>query len=415
MITWNVVDNLELWAPSSFVPIGYRRRYLDSMYECITAGATGPASPPTGTGTNIVDGNVRWKYLCAIDYTSLSDWYSHTASSLSDDWTVQIWRNIAPGYGDAEVVLEYFNFQWNKTTHGHKTIITAAPGESFADNADNQRLWYNSHIGVAYNILSSSGSSAFGGASGDLTISRLQFRYQVPLFAWTGTNIQVVGCVCQQDGAPTFSAAGANCGLINCLVVDLIPPDQLAGFVTKWGQYINTGSGALLNCTFVSYTPDALINGFLFLPNPSGADIMRNCLAFGAVDVLGNFAVGQDFGGTVLYDHNISDDPVFPGVPDGGSNAFGYTADSFFVDPLADLRLLSTAPARGAGVASNLVPGALDITGYARGSSWDAGAWQYRTPIPPPYPLPSPQGPSATQPTRQRRNRGTHAPPRPTQ
>jgi len=386
MTTWNVVDNLAGWTPVSFVPIGGRRSFNNNMYECITAGATG-SSGPTGTGTHIIDGNVHWKYLCRVDYGSLSDWYSHAPSSLSDNWTVQIWRNVAPSCGDAEVVLNNFHFGWGKTTNGHTTTITAAPGESFADSTDSTPLWYNSNIGVAYNIQSVTSGAAFGASSGNLIISRLQFRYQALLFSWAATNIQVIGCFCQQDAAPTFSASAANCGLINCIIVDLIPPDQLAGFTSKWGQYQSTGSGTLVSCTLVSYTPAAPINGFLFNPNASGSDRMRNCLAFGASNGIGNVAVGQDFGGTIGYDFNVSDDLVFPSVPDGGNNAFGFLAGSVFVDPAADLRLLSSSAARGAGAATNLVPGAIDITGYARGSTWDAGAWQYRSAIPPRRPL----------------------------
>jgi hypothetical protein len=317
--------------------------------------------------------------------------------------TLQLWRNTAPGYGDAEVVLEDLHFQWDKTTNGFTMTITAAPGESFADNPANNALWYNPNLGVAYNLQGSTDSAAFGATSGDLVISRLQFRTQVPLFSWAAPNIQVVGCIIQQDGAPTFSASAANCGLINCVIVDLIPVDQLAGVGAKWGQYQSTGSGVLLNTTFISYTPTATIGGFLLRPNPSGGIFIRNCLAFGASDGLGNFAVGQDFGGAVQYDYNISDDPVFPSVPDSGNNACGHAADTVFIDPSADLRLLSSALARGAGVSSNLVPGGVDIIGYVRGISWDVGAWQYRSAIPPLYPRPL--GEAANAPAPQRRLR----------
>jgi hypothetical protein len=396
MITWNIVDNLQYWQPNTFVPVGGRRRYADSMYECITAGATGPdpSQGPTGTDTNIVDGNAHWKYVCHVDNISLDDWYNNSPSSLSDNVTVQLWRNVAPGYGDGEVVLNDFHFQWDKTTNGFKTTITAAPGESFADNIDIFPLWYNPNIGVAYNIQSMAGSAAFGASSSDLVISRLQFRTQVPLFSWAGSNIQVVGCISQQDGAPTFSAAGANCGLINCVIVDLIPVDQLTGLSAKWGQYQPSGSGVLLNTTFLSYTPSALIGGFLVRPNPSGSTIVQNCLAFGATDGLGNFAVDQDFGGSVQYNYNISDDQSFPNVPDGGNNAFGYAVTTIFDDPAGDLRLLSTSSARGAGIANNLVPGPVDITGYTRGPSWDVGAWQYRA-MTPRYRRPSDQPPAS--------------------
>ena len=77
------IDNAPAWQASHSYTIGNEvetiggmgiagtRGYKETVANCVSAlSSTGPS----GTGTDIVDGTCHWKYLCDIDYTSISLW-----------------------------------------------------------------------------------------------------------------------------------------------------------------------------------------------------------------------------------------------------------------------------------------------------------------------------------------------------
>lgn len=51
------------WANSTAYTVGARRSNGGKTYECITAGTSAGSGGPTGTGANITDGTVHWRYV----------------------------------------------------------------------------------------------------------------------------------------------------------------------------------------------------------------------------------------------------------------------------------------------------------------------------------------------------------------
>ncbi len=51
------------WAPTTGYAVGDVRTNSSKIYRCITAGTSAGAGGPTGTGTDITDGTVHWRYL----------------------------------------------------------------------------------------------------------------------------------------------------------------------------------------------------------------------------------------------------------------------------------------------------------------------------------------------------------------
>jgi hypothetical protein len=54
-------------AVSTAVVLNQQMHNAGNVYRCTTAGTTGAASPPTGTGTGIADGTVVWNYVGKLD------------------------------------------------------------------------------------------------------------------------------------------------------------------------------------------------------------------------------------------------------------------------------------------------------------------------------------------------------------
>lgn len=51
------------WAPTTAYVVGDRRTNSSKCYLCITAGTSAGSGGPTGTGSDITDGTVHWRYL----------------------------------------------------------------------------------------------------------------------------------------------------------------------------------------------------------------------------------------------------------------------------------------------------------------------------------------------------------------
>lgn len=52
----------QLWAPSTAYVVGDRRKNGANVYTVITAGVSAASGGPTGTGSDITDGTVHWKF-----------------------------------------------------------------------------------------------------------------------------------------------------------------------------------------------------------------------------------------------------------------------------------------------------------------------------------------------------------------
>ncbi len=58
-------DTLVAWAISTAYTVGQRRVNGGNLYEVITAGTSAGSGGPSGTGSDITDGTVHWKYVAA--------------------------------------------------------------------------------------------------------------------------------------------------------------------------------------------------------------------------------------------------------------------------------------------------------------------------------------------------------------
>lgn len=57
------ITSVSAWAGSTSYTVGGRVTNGGNVYVCITAGSSASSGGPTGTGTNIADSSVRWKYV----------------------------------------------------------------------------------------------------------------------------------------------------------------------------------------------------------------------------------------------------------------------------------------------------------------------------------------------------------------
>jgi hypothetical protein len=61
---WGIGPYISAWAGNTAYALGDRRTHdSGKAYEVITAGTSAASGGPTGTGSNITDGSVHWKYL----------------------------------------------------------------------------------------------------------------------------------------------------------------------------------------------------------------------------------------------------------------------------------------------------------------------------------------------------------------
>jgi hypothetical protein len=71
------------WEAETAIFAGALRFNGVGIYECVTGGTTSAASPPTGTGLAIVDGDVEWNYYCP-HHGVYPAWSPETEYSLGD-------------------------------------------------------------------------------------------------------------------------------------------------------------------------------------------------------------------------------------------------------------------------------------------------------------------------------------------
>src|SRR5690349_9631511 len=129
--TANIFPGITAWVHSTSYSVGQVRQNGSNAYRVITAGTSAASGGPTGTGSNITDGTVHWKYLAAVDYSSLPAWTAAlvSASPLSQDYVGLVWNTdvITTTVGTPFFDLTGVN------SNGHTITLTPASGEGFGD------------------------------------------------------------------------------------------------------------------------------------------------------------------------------------------------------------------------------------------------------------------------------------------
>ncbi len=125
-LTSNIHTGLSVWSAGAF-NLGQRCSNAGGAYQCTVAGNSTLA--PTGTGSSIPSGAATFKYLSAIDYTSLQAWANGLPATLTQPVVALVW-NHGPITTTAGVA--FLNLGGHTTSTSNNITIQPAPGEGFA-------------------------------------------------------------------------------------------------------------------------------------------------------------------------------------------------------------------------------------------------------------------------------------------
>ena len=365
------LHNCAAWVTVTSYSVGDRRSNDTApvkAYQCTTAGLS--AAGPTGTGSSISDGTVVWKYLSAVDYTTMAAAISGLGT-LSQPAVINMWN-------DAEWAMSNVSISGNSTTSTNTLTIQPAAGEGFKDNANVQTnaLCYNqaNGIGIASN-------SNYNGplllAQDWVRVVGLQFRGN------TASN----SIALQSNGAATVNSIVDSCIMDNGAASNAAQAAVLDGNNTSGGGItlrncvfiVNSSATAIgsaygvnaYNCTVVRVGATSP-TGTAFGHNYGTARVIKNCAVFG-------FTTLEGGGGPSTATTNATD---LASPPAGWTGSLTYASQ--FVDTGStaanrDFRLKAGAGLLNAATTDTTnIPTAADIVGTSRpqGSAWDIGAWE---------------------------------------
>ena len=339
-------------------------------YQCITGGVSG-ATGPTGTGSSITDGTCVWKYLSAVDYTSLAAWYAALPSTLTQPVTALLWNDAV--WGPSGALTGVTNVVGNMLT------ISAAAGESFVDSP--HALRYNSANGVSVES-SSNGVVLFDVGATYFTISRIQARQFASypgaiFFADGGSQITVSQCIASmmRQTTETLHAEFAQALVYNTLFVSEIASGSNQNVI-----FTQSGTGHVVqNCTFCCPSNVGPVSAKPILNNYNSISVV-NCVFVG-------YTTQTSGNGTFNLSFNATDQATFSSATSSSSiTSLAYTTATF-VNPSSsggatgpsgslDMRLVSGSALLDDGTSS--VVEAFDIFNTARPQSggYDIGCFE---------------------------------------
>lgn len=125
----NLHFGLTAWASGAF-GLGQRCSSSSNAYQCITPGNS--TSAPVGTGSSITSGTAVFKWLSAIDYTTLQAWANALPATLTQPVQLLVWND---GPVTTTAGVPFLTLVGHTTSATNNITVTPAPGESFAANA----------------------------------------------------------------------------------------------------------------------------------------------------------------------------------------------------------------------------------------------------------------------------------------
>lgn len=273
-ITVNLHSGLATWSSGAFA-LGQRCATGGNAYQCTTAGAATAA--PTGVGGVIpVAGGAVFKWLSAIDYTSIVTMTTAFSTTLTDNVNMNIWNDGIIITSDLVV---------GATTPGSfVTTMQPAPGEGWKDNVGNGAIGLGSStrgvmIESQTGYTSTIKASSVGVALLGLQISGNNNNYQT-LYNNSG-NLILDGCIIQ---------ATSICAKF---YVD-----------SSGGRIINNVFIAINNILTVQVELDSLAVGQIFFMN--NLVIRPTNFVAGGIGVDGSASVISDFSDNAIFGFTVA-------------------------------------------------------------------------------------------------------------
>lgn len=381
-VTSHIHIGLSAWTTSHVYTLAARVSNGGNAYQATTAGTSAlSGGGPSGTGSSISDGSVVWKWLSAVDYTTLTAWVSAIPATLTQPIVGQLWND---GPITTTSGTPFLTLTGHTTTTTNTITLKCATGESIRDKLAGQTtaFAFNSANGVSF-VMPSSGVGAinyFAISDANVTLDGLQV--QDPNSASGSTILQmnaggtVTGCIFDgysQTGGATmiqFSTAGSAI-LRNSLIIDRAP---VSGSLT-FGIETNITSLHVANCTIVGINSPS--NAASVFNNSTGSLTTTNCAIINYAAA--NCGLAPNGGTSTLQYCLFTNSASGLGGTNGAGNVFSVTASNQFINATNDFRLKAGSAALNAATPDTSdIPNSDDIARVTRpqGTAWDIGAWE---------------------------------------
>jgi hypothetical protein len=315
-------------------------------YRATRAGRSGADPGPSGTGSEIADGNVLWAYLSNVDFRGIAAWihgipHEQAGADCKSVITMQasyvgvLWNGQEYVQDDA---LNFGNINgsfagcgegpptnWNAGTQRFWVTLTAAPGESFADHGPGTSLGYNPANGVAirYSGLNdASDNAAIFGFSAHITLQRLQIKSD------RGNGISM--CCAILDGDLIDAGRSAlQLDAVAQAVSDVVIVRGLVGMTSTYNNLID-------HVTIVNPDGTGLVGLQVMFPALGGPTTLRNSAIFGFKYPTAIASANAKYPAfSTMSDNNATDAP----------RAADQDAASFVIKPLESTRIVAPTTA----------------------------------------------------------------------
>lgn len=381
-VTSNIHVGLSAWSNHTFVT-GERCSNSSNAYECTTPGTS--TSAPTGTATDVDNGGAaHFKWLSAIDYTTIALWEAGIPATLTEPIVGQLWNN---GVIQCALGTILFQIDGHVTTASFTITLKCAPGESIRDRMGTLTpLTADSTKGVTIRGIGSGGptSVSYCWVSDDNVIFEgIQFvdpyaASASQMVICFNNNFRMDGCIIE---GYSNSTAGANLldlptGCTTATIVNTLFHDLATSGPRRCISSADAGATGIKvsNCTFISASTSCVaINNVSATTN---ACVVKNCAAFGQTNAFtGSTALAMGVSNTVMGAASL------PNATNVTGNSFSKTAANQFISATVDFRLKIGADAINLGVADlTNIPTGEGFFREIRPSSWDAGCHEYGIP-----------------------------------
>jgi hypothetical protein len=385
-VTANLHIGLAAWQASHVYTImGTRINHSGVAYQLITTG-TSSTSGPTGTGSSITDGTCIWKWLSAIDYSTIPSWAAAIPGTPTQPYIGLLWND---GPITTTVGTQFFDLTGHATTSTNTITLTCAAGESIRDTLAGQTtpLAFNATNGVNFQYPSGVGTTDYITVEDSyVTIKGIQFQdtyaagsaSSIMQINTPSSNMTVTDCLFDGYGQPNggnllAGNSSTNFTISNCVFIDR---ETAAEFGDTFANYGCTNTH-FVNCTFIATVGSINGNAIQMPTSTMTGTVCTNCIFIGYLAAFNNTS-----GYSVTLNNCMTEVSSFgTGITLGSGNQTSVTKANQFVNVASDWRLKAGSNAVNAGTTDTTdLPTADDIAKTTRpqGTVWDIGAWELK-------------------------------------